>query len=222
MNIKNPLYKNQGVHVLCTIFTIDKGNVKVLLIKRKNDPYKGYWGLVGGALYNNETLDLAMNREIKEKTGINNINIYKANIFDTLDRSPIFRMLCISYIGIIDSKKVNIKKITEKTEDACWFDIKDVPNLAYDGDEVLSKNLETLKNMIIKTNVLKNFYSGTFTIPELQKTYEIILDKKLDRRNFRKKILNLLDSVNKETKFDGNKPANLYKFKDSIKCENVL
>ena len=61
-----------------------------------------------------------------------------------------------------------------------------------------------------------------FTIPELQKTYEIILDKKLDRRNFRKKILNLLDSVNKETKFDGNKPANLYKFKDSIKCENVL
>ena len=222
MNIKNPLYKNQGVHVLCTIFTIDKGNVKVLLIKRKNDPYKGYWGLVGGALYNNETLDLAMNREIKEKTGINNINIYKANIFDALDRSPIFRMLCISYIGIIDSKKVNIKKITEKTEDACWFDIKDVPNLAYDGDEVLSKNLETLKNMIVKTNVLKNFYSGTFTIPELQKTYEIILDKKLDRRNFRKKILNLLDSVNKETKFDGNKPANLYKFKDSIKCENVL
>ena len=222
MNIKNPLYKNQGVHVLCTIFTIDKGNVKVLLIKRKNDPYKGYWGLVGGALYNNETLDLAMNREIKEKTGINNINIYKANIFDTLDRSPIFRMLCISYIGIIDSKKINIKKITEKTEDACWFDIKDVPKLAYDGDEVLSKNLETLKNMIIKTNVLKNFYSGTFTIPELQKTYEIILDKKLDRRNFRKKILNLLDSVNKETKFDGNKPANLYKFKDSIKCENVL
>ena len=222
MNIKNPLYKNQGVHVLCTIFTIDKGNVKVLLIKRKNDPYKGYWGLVGGALYNNETLDLAMNREIKEKTGINNINIYKANIFDALDRSPIFRMLCISYIGIIDSKKVNIKKITEKTEDACWFDIKDVPKLAYDGDEVLSKNLETLKNMIVKTNVLKNFYSGTFTIPELQKTYEIILDKKLDRRNFRKKILNLLDSVNKETKFDGNKPANLYKFKDSIKCENVL
>lgn len=222
MNIKNPLYKNQGVHVLCTIFTLDKGNVKVLLIKRKNDPYKGYWGLVGGALYNNETLDLAMNREIKEKTGINNINIYKANIFDTLDRSPIFRMLCISYIGIIDSKKINIKKITEKTEDACWFDIKDVPKLAYDGDEVLSKNLETLKNMIIKTNVLKNFYSGTFTIPELQKTYEIILDKKLDRRNFRKKILNLLDSVNKETKFDGNKPANLYKFKDSIKCENVL
>ena len=222
MNIKNPLYKNQGVHVLCTIFTIDKGNVKVLLIKRKNDPYKGYWGLVGGALYNNETLDLAMNREIKEKTGINNINIYKANIFDALDRSPIFRMLCISYIGIIDSKKVNIKKITEKTEDACWFDIKDVPKLAYDGDEVLSKNLETLKNMIVKTNVLKNFYSGTFTIPELQKTYEIILEKKLDRRNFRKKILNLLDSVNKETKFDGNKPANLYKFKDSIKCENVL
>ena len=64
MNIKNPLYKNQGIHVLATIFTIDKGSVKVLLIKRKNSPYKGYWSLVGGAVYNNETLDEAMKREI--------------------------------------------------------------------------------------------------------------------------------------------------------------
>ena len=189
MNIKNPLYKNQGIHVLSTIFTIEKGRVKVLLIKRSNEPYKDYWALVGGAVYNNETLDNAMLREIKEKTYIDNINIYKANIFDKVDRSPLLRMLCISYIGIVDSKKVNIKKITD---------------------------------MIVKTNILKNFYSGTFTIPELQKTYEIILEKKLDRRNFRKKILNLLEGVNKEIRFDGSKPALLYRFKDNIKIENVF
>lgn len=222
MNIKNPLYKNQGIHVLSTIFTIDKGNVKVLLIKRKNNPYKGDWSLVGGAAYNNETLDNAMKREIYEKTAIEDINIYQSNIFDKVDRSPVFRMICISYIGIIDSKKVAINKITEKTESADWFDIRKIPNLAYDGNDILNKNLETLKMKIIKTDILKNFYSGYFTIPELQKTYEIILEKKIDRRNFRKKILNLLEPVGKEIKLNGNKPANLYKFKDEIKEENVL
>ena len=169
MNIKNPLYKNQGIHVLATIFTIDKGIVKVLLIKRKNNPYNGYWGLIGGAVYNNETLDTAMKREIYEKTTLKDINLYQANIFDKIDRSPIYRMICISYIGIIDSKKVSIKKITEKTENADWFDIREVKNLAYDGDDILKKNLETLKVLILKTSILKNFYSGYFTIPELQK-----------------------------------------------------
>lgn len=222
MNIKNPLYKNQGIHVLATIFTIDKGSVKVLLIKRKNSPYKGYWSLVGGAVYNNETLDEAMKREIKEKTSLENVNLYKANIFDDINRSPLLRMLGISYIGIVDSKKVKINKITEKTENADWFYIHDVHDLAYDGDLIIKKNLETLKEQILKTDILKNFYSGTFTIPELRKTYEIILEKELDRRNFRKKILLLLDEVGKETKFDGNKPAKLYRFKRNIKNKNVL
>lgn len=222
MNIKNPLYKNQGIHVLATIFTIDKGIVKVLLIKRKNNPYNGYWGLIGGAVYNNETLDTAMKREIYEKTTLKDINLYQANIFDKIDRSPIYRMICISYIGIIDSKKVSIKKISEKTENADWFDIREVKNLAYDGDDILKKNLENLKVLILKTSILKNFYSGYFTIPELQKTYEVILEKKLDRRNFRKKILNLLESTGKEVNLNGKKPANLYKFKEEITEENVL
>ena len=222
MNIKNPLYKNQGIHALCTIFTIDKGKVKVLLIKRKNEPYKGFWALVGGAVYNNETIDCAMKREIKEKTSIDYINIYTTNIFDRVDRSPIFRMIGVSYIGIVDSSKISIEKVTEKTENAEWFDIKDVPPLAYDGSEVLKKNLESLKELIVKTNILKNFFSNTFTIPELQMAYEIILEKKLDRRNFRKKMLNFLESENKEVKFSGNKPANLYRFKDNIDNENVF
>lgn len=222
MNIKNPLYKNQGIHVLATIFTIDKGEVKVLLIKRHNEPFKGCWSLVGGAVYNNELLDDAMLREIKEKTSLTNVALHKANIFDDINRSPLLRMLGISYIGIVDRNKVKIDTITDKTENADWFSITDIPELAYDGNEILEKNLNTLKDMILKTDILKNFYSGTFTIPELQKTYEIILGKELDRRNFRKKVLNLLDEAGKEEKFLGNKPAKLYRFKRGIKNENVF
>ena len=81
-------------------------------------------------------------------------------------------------------------------------------------------NNKNIDNII--PNILKNFFSNTFTIPELQMAYEIILEKKLDRRNFRKKMLNFLESENKEVKFSGNKPANLYRFKDNIDNENVF
>ena len=76
MQKKNPLYKNQGIHLISSIFTVDKGVVKVLLIRRNNEPYKDKWALVGGALYNNETVVDGMKREIKEKTGINDIILY--------------------------------------------------------------------------------------------------------------------------------------------------
>ena len=79
MEVNNPLYKNQGIHLISTIFTVEDGITKVLLIKRKNNPYKDYWALVGGALYNNEDLIDGLKRELKEKTGIENIKFLHAH-----------------------------------------------------------------------------------------------------------------------------------------------
>ena len=130
MEVNNPLYKNQGIHLISTIFTVEDGITKVLLIKRKNNPYKDYWALVGGALYNNDAVN-----KLKEKI--------------------------------------------------------------YDQD------------------FLKDLFPSEFTLPELQRVYETILGEKLDRRNFRKKLLNLdlIEDTLKEKKFAGNKPSKLYKFK---------
>ena len=75
MRVDNKLYENQGIHVISSIFTIEDGTAKVLLIKRKNEPYINQWALVGGALYNNETLEDGVRREIFEKSGIKNINL---------------------------------------------------------------------------------------------------------------------------------------------------
>ena len=80
------LYKNIGVHTITSIFTVDKGVVKVLLVKRKNEPFKDMWALVGGAVYNNELLREGALREIKEKTGLEGVKIYESGIFDKLDR----------------------------------------------------------------------------------------------------------------------------------------
>lgn len=132
MEIKNPLYKNQGIHVISAIFTIEKGVTKVLLIRRKNEPYKDMWALVGGALYNNETIDDGIEREVYEKTGIKLNNKEMFGIFSKVDRSPLMRMIAVGYIGLIDANKVNIIKNTTKTIDADWYPIDNIPLLAYD------------------------------------------------------------------------------------------
>lgn len=224
MELKNPLYKNQGIHVVSSIFTVDRGVCKVLLIQRNNEPFKGKWALVGGALYNNETLEEGMMREIKEKTNIDVIQLIPSKNYSEVNRSPIMRMIAISYIGIIDVKKANLITKTLKTNNAIWFSIDDIPEMAYDHNDILSDAIAFLKTKIVSSDILKDLYPDGFTLPEIQKVYEAILDKQLDRRNFRKKMLGLglIIDTNKTSRFEGNKPAKLYKFKNKIEIKNVF
>ncbi len=214
MEIKNPLYKNQGIHVIASIFTVEKGVVKVLLIKRTNEPFKGKWALPGGALYNNENIIDGVKRELKEKTGINDVDLELCNVFGDVNRSHIMRMVGISYLGVIDNNKVKVLKETQKTSNADWFKIDDIPDLAYDHNDIIKDSLEKLKISILNSDILKTLFPKGFTIPELHKTYESILNKTFDRRNFRRKLLNmgLIYDTNKEVTFMGNKKAKLYKF----------
>ena len=218
MEIKNLLYRNMGAHVISSIFTIDKGQIKVLLIKRNNDPYKGKWALVGGAMYNNELIETAALRELKEKTNIDNIELTFAGVEDTIDRSPLLRMFAFVFIGLVDIEKVNLLKETTKTTDADWFSINDIPDLAYDHNKVLSQSINKLKEMIISSNILKKLYPNGFTIPEIHKVYEEILGIEIDRRNFRKKLLtqNIIMDTNEVINFEGKKPAKKYIFNDDL------
>lgn len=224
MEVNNPLYKNQGIHVISTIFTVERGIVKVLLIKRKNNPYKGKWGLVGGALYNNEEILDGMNREIYEKTGIKDIKLELVDVHGKVNRSPVMRMVAISYLGVIDINSANILRETLKTSNYDWVPVSMVKNLAYDHDEIIESSFKYLKKMILKSNILASLFPNGFTMPEIQKTYEAILEKEFDRRNFRRKLLSLdlIEDTNQTVKFEGNKPAKLYKFKDQIKEIDVF
>ena len=215
MQVNNPLYKNQGIHLISTIFTVEKGITKVLLIKRSNEPFKDMWALPGGALYNNEDINNGLKRELKEKTGIENINLDMVNVYGKIDRSPVMRMVAVSYMGVIDSNRVSVLKETLKTSNADWFNINNIPKLAYDHNEILNDSVDKLKSKIFETDILKNLFNEEFTLPELQKVYETILDKTFDRRNFRKKLINdgVIEDTNKVVNFEGKKPAKLYKFK---------
>lgn len=224
MEIKNPLYKNIGVHVIDTVFTIDKGQIKVLLIKRNNEPFKGKWALPGGAMYNNELIEETAKRELKEKTNITNVDLIFGGVEDKIDRSPLLRMLAFIYIGLVDIDKVNILKETNKTLDAEWFSINNIPELAYDHNQVLLKAIEKLKDMIISSNILKKLYPNGFTIPEIHKVYEEILGIEIDRRNFRKKLLtqNIIIDTNETINFEGKKPAKKYMFNEEQKDKKLF
>ena len=150
-----------------------------------------------------------------EKSGISDINLYFSGIFSRVNRSPVMRMIAISYIGVIDSERVNILKDTMKTSNADWVPITNIPKLAYDHNEILIRALETLQEKIDNTDILKSLFPYGFTIPEIHKTYEAILNRIIDRRNFRKKLLSNKEIVetNATTKFEGNKQAIIYRFK---------
>lgn len=224
MEVNNPLYREQGIHVISTIFTVQKGVTKILLVKRKNEPFKDMWALVGGALYNNENLEDGAVREIFEKTGIKDIEIEMFDVFGKVNRSPLKRMVAVGYIGMVDSVRATILKDTIKTSNADWFSIDDVPSIAYDHNEIVEEGMKVLKKKIVRTDILKSLYPNGFTIPEIQKVYESILGKILDRRNFRKKILNLglISDTGREVKFEGRKPAKVYEFNQKMPNENIF
>lgn len=224
MDVKNKLYKNQGIHVITALFTVEQGVTKVLLIKRKNEPFLGDWVLTGGALYNNEDLIDGALRELKEKTGITGVEIKQFKSFGKVDRSPVMRMVAVGFIGIIDSKRVNVLRETKNTSNADWFPIDKIPPLGFDHEEILHEALLELRKQIIKSNILKSLFPDGVTMPELQKTYEAILNKKFDRRNFRKKMLSLdlIEDTNTSDKFEGNKPAKVYQFKKIIEDKDIF
>ena len=134
------------------------------------------------------------------------------------------RMVAVAYIGVIDSSRVQVLRETINTTNADWFPIDKIPGLGFDHEEILQEALIFLQSKIVSTDILKALFPNEFTIPEIQKTYEAIFNKKFDRRNFRKKLigLNLIEDTNRTGRFEGKKPAKLYRFKKTIIKQNVF
>lgn len=204
---------------LISIFSVFDGELKVLLLRKKTEPYKGYWILPGNLLRCDETIENNITDAVYDLTGLTNVYIEQTYSFSALDRNPDYRLIAISHIGLVDSTTVEIKREERENVESEWFKITDLPKLAFDHEMILNKNIKYLYSKIINSNILKILFPSDFTLPELQKVYEQVLDKPLDRRNFRKKFIALdlvEDTLEKNTGFNG-RPAKLYRFKDDIK-----
>lgn len=210
---------NNIVETLISIFTVDKGDLRVLLIKNKVDPYKGYWILPGSPLKNNETLEDNITDAVLDQTGLLKVYIEQCYTFSNLTRYPDSRVLAVSFVGLVDSISVEIKCEDREEYESEWFNVSELPKLGYDHDDVIKRNIDYLKKRIVNINTLKSLFPSDFTLPELQKVYEQILDKKIDRRNFRKKFISM-DLIEDTGEFNigcNGRPAKLYRFKENIK-----
>ncbi|MFC1732285.1 NUDIX domain-containing protein [candidate division KSB1 bacterium] len=197
------------------VFTIIKDDLKVLLIRRKNPPFKGSYALPGGFVENDENLEVAAARELQEETNVKGIFLKQLSAYGDVGRDPRGRIVTVSFMALIDSDKFKLIA-TSDAEAAAWFSIYELPNLAFDHKKILDDTLSELRYEIQTTNIAFQLLPKKFTLTELQKAYEVILDTQLDKRNFRKRVdaLGILKPL-AESKMEGaHRPAKLYSFKE--------
>lgn len=201
------------VAVDAVIFTVIENRLNVLLIKIKYGPYAGSWGVPGGRVRMDESLDEAAKRELFEKTGLKNVYLEQLYSFGKVSRDPRTRIISVAYFALVDSNKVKLRT-TGKYEDIKWMPLKETGKLAYDHNEIVDYALFRLKNKIRYTNIVYSLLPEKFALSRLQRVYEITLEKKLDKRNFRKKIF-----ASKLIKESGitvgmpHRPSKLYSFR---------
>jgi 8-oxo-dGTP diphosphatase len=196
----------------CIIFGFDEGELKLLLLKRKFEPAKGEWSLMGGFLKNNESLDDGARRILCQLTGLNNIYMEQLYSFGDINRDPGERTISIAYFALIKVDE-NDHRLAE-SHGAQWVSIKNIPGLIFDHNNMVDKALKTLRSRIVSKPIGFELLPEKFTLPQLQNLYETINQEQLDKRNFRKQILEtgLLVKLNEKEKGSSKKGAFYYKF----------
>lgn len=205
----------------CVVFGHDEGELKVLLIERAVDPFKGRWALPGGFVRLDETLDQAARRELSEEAGLKNVFLEQLYTFGAVDRDPRERVVSVTYYALVKLSDHRAKAATDAVN-AEWFPISKAPKLAFDHAEILATALARLKGKVRYQPIGFELLPPKFTLSQLQHLYEAVLGADLDKRNFRKKVLSfgLLVPL-KETQMAGrHRPAQLFRF-DADKYERL-
>ncbi len=210
-----------GIEVLGSIFTIQDGTFQILLMKNTKEPYKGYWILPCEVIKDDKTVEESIEKIVSEKFGFSDLKYDQCHVFSDLDRVPGKRMVGISLMSIVDEVTVMTKKIDTEYEIE-WFPIDNLPKIGYDHIRVIEKSIEVLKEKVVQSKMLQQIFPCDFTLPEIQKVYEQLLSKNLDRRNFRKKFisLDLIEETGDKAPVSTGRPAKLYRFKEDV--DNVL
>jgi len=193
-----------------------KEGLSVLLIKRNIKPFKDSWALPGGLVGNNEPLENAVQRELKEETGVNINYLEQLYSFGKPDRDPRNRVISIAYYALVKPDAFELQADTDAA-DVAWFNIKKLPQLAFDHAAILAAAHERLKNKMLYQPVGFELLEEKFPFSELEKLYMAVLDRPIDRRNFRKKIakFGFLEETTEKQALDGaGRPGYLFRFNE--------
>ncbi|CAM1355589.1 NUDIX domain-containing protein [Tenacibaculum halocynthiae] len=207
--------QNIKVAVDAVVFGYEQKELSVLLIKRGVQPFKGSWALPGGLVLENESLEDAVQRELAEETGVTIDYLEQLYTFGKPGRDPRNRVVSVTYFGLVSPNNFKISADTDADE-AQWFSISKLPELAFDHDTILKTALRRLQNKINYQPIGFELLNNEFPFSDLENLYQTILNRKIDRRNFRKKILSfgILTETDKIHQPSSGRPAKLFKFND--------
>lgn len=206
-------YPRPAVTVDCVVFGFDESDLKILLIQRALDPFKGHWALPGGFVQMRESLDTAALRELREETGLSSVFLEQLYTFGDPHRDPRGPTISVAYYALVTLAG---RKLTAATDaaNAAWFSASDLPSLAFDHHKIVETAIQRLKGKVRYQPLGFELLPEKFTLSQLQHLYESILERELDKRNFRKKILgmDILKETDEIEQDVSHRAARLYRF----------
>ncbi len=221
--VQNNLYENQSKHFVavdCVIFGYEDFELKLLLHPRPIEPQSGGWSLMGGFCGEEESLEEAAARVLKQTTGLTDIYLEQVQAFSAADRDPAARVISVAFFALIRIDMHDEEKVRQSG--AKWWSINDIPDLIFDHEEIVAKAKERLQVKASVELVGKELLPDEFTLMQLRRLYEAIFQRELDPGNFRKKVLslNVLEKTNTKNTTESKKGAFNYRFRSDSEKVN--
>ncbi|MGI9518020.1 MAG: NUDIX hydrolase [Pirellulaceae bacterium] len=209
-------YPRPAVSVDCVVFGLDDEQLKILLIQRGGEPFRGQWALPGGFVEPDEDLDEAARRELQEETGLRGVWLEQLYTFGAVDRDPRTRVITVAWFALVKMSRYQAKAASD-ADNVAWFPVTRLPRLAFDHRKIVRTGLQRLQAKVRYQPIGFELLPEKFTLRQLQQMYEIILDRKLDKRNFRKKIqgMEILVELDEYESGVAHRAARLYRFDKS-------
>ncbi len=204
------------------VFGYRDGQLFITLIKRKYEPYQGQWALPGGFVLPDEDLETAVQRELQEETGIQTRFLEQLYTFGAVERDPRQRIVSVAYMGLVRPSDFYIQASTD-AQDVGWFPVDALPKLAFDHESIVQFGLNRLRGKLTYEPIGLNLLDEKFPFGDLERLYATILNKPIDRRNFRKKFLSfgILTELSEKVSLDKGRPAVLYSF-DQVRYQEFM
>jgi len=203
--------KTHEITVDTVILTIKNNALQVLLIKREREPFIGKWAIPGGYVRMSENLEQAAVRVLKEKTDVDNVYLEQLYTFGDPLRHPDARVITCVYFALVRYEDVKVMA----SDGVAWYPVDELPPLAFDHKEIIDYTRARTRLSLRSCPVAYQLLKEKFTLTEMQRVYELIMGKELDKRNFRKKVLGTegLIELDEFTKASSKRPARLYQYK---------
>ena len=207
-------HPHPAVTVDGAVFTVDAGRLGVVLIRRVAWPHAGKWALPGGFVGIDESLKRAAWRELREETGLGAAHLEQLGAFGRPDRDPRERVITVVYIALAPADRIELQAGSD-AKDARLFYVDELPELAFDHARIIGHSIERLRDRLDTVAIARRLMPGTFTLPELQRACEAVSGRRIDKRNFRKKLdaLGLVEATGQKRRSGAHRPAELYRVK---------